>query len=100
MSELDAWLAARRPASPFELAATLREKLSGVDERGEVMADTLSDTARACLQQAQSRDGRVREAAFHLLAADALVTYACEAALESDDPEVTLLRIVRVGERS
>ena len=77
MSDFDSWLAGRRPESPFELASTLREKMSGVGERGGVMADTLSDSARACLLQAQSGGGPVREAAFHLLAADALVNYAC-----------------------
>jgi hypothetical protein len=41
--------------------------------------------------------GRVRENAFHLLAADALLTYACEAALESDDPEAALLRSLEAG---
>ena len=104
MSDVDSWLSARRPASPFELAATLREKVSSVEEQGMTMADTLSATARACLQQAQSRSRRTREAAFHLLTADALVTYACEAALESADSDATLdatlMEILRVGEGS
>jgi len=39
--------------------------------------------------------GRVRESAFDLLAADALLTYACEAALESPDPEGVLGAILR-----
>jgi hypothetical protein len=38
----------------------------------------------------------VRESAFRLLEADALVTYACEAALEADDPESALRRILSV----
>jgi len=32
------------------------------------------------------RPGRVRGSAFELLGADALLTYACEAALELEDP--------------
>jgi hypothetical protein len=36
----------------------------------------------------------VRESAFDLLTADALLTYACEAALEAEDPESTLQVLV------
>lgn len=100
MSEFDSWLAGRRPASPFELAAAVREKLSGVDERGSELADTLSEAAKACLRRVQARGGRAREAAFDLLAADALVTYACEAALAADDPDAALIHIARIGEGS
>ena len=35
--------------------------------------------------EAEARPGRDREAAYQLLAADALITYACEAASESAD---------------
>ncbi len=98
MSEVDRWLAARRPASPRELAVVLHEELSAIEERAVVTADAMSEVARACLQRARSRSGRTREAAFALLTADALVTYACEVALESDDPDAALLDIVRVGE--
>ena len=42
------------------------------------------------LDRARTAPGRVRESAFHLLAADALLTYACEAALETGDPEAEL----------
>ncbi|MDF2697623.1 MAG: hypothetical protein K0S65_6006, partial [Labilithrix sp.] len=41
-----------------------------------------------------ARLGRVRDSAFRLLEADALLTYACEAALERDDPETALQRIL------
>lgn len=44
-----------------------------------------------------ARPGRVRESAFELLVADALVTYACEAALESDDAVKALGRLTEVG---
>jgi hypothetical protein len=37
------------------------------------------------LEDAVGRPGRDREAAYHLLAADALVTYGCEAASEAVD---------------
>ncbi len=54
-------------------------------------------SARAHLDQARARPGRVRESAFDLLTADALVTYAAEAALESDDPESALRGLLAIG---
>lgn len=42
----------------------------------------LAEAARACLRDALDI-GDDRRAALHLLAADALMTYACEAALDS-----------------
>ena len=50
----------------------------------------LDRATRLCLDEALARPGRVRESAFALLAADALLTYACEAAVESDDPDGAL----------
>ena len=46
------------------------------------------------LASARSRPGRVRETAFELLLADALLTYACEAALEEERPEEALRTIL------
>jgi hypothetical protein len=46
------------------------------------------------LEAALARPGRVRESAFRLLEADALLTYACEAALEAEDPAGALRRIL------
>ena len=48
------------------------------------------------LDQARARPGRVRESAFRLLEADALLTYACEAALETEGPDAALRRILQV----
>lgn len=45
---------------------------------------SLADAARLCLRDALTA-GDDRAAALHLLAADALLTYACEAAVE-DEP--------------
>jgi hypothetical protein len=50
------------------------------------------------LASALSKPGRVREAAFDLLTADALLTYACEAALEGEDPAAALARLGSLGE--
>lgn len=42
--------------------------------------------------------GRNREAAFHLLAADAFLTYTCEALAREEDPKAGLDRLLqRVG---
>jgi hypothetical protein len=52
--------------------------------------DQLAEVGVAALARARSRPGRVRERAFDLLAADALISYACEAALEDEDPTAAL----------
>lgn len=90
-----AWLSARDPRPVFDLGPW-------VDEAGPTHGGP-SDLARLggqALDRALAAPGRVRASALHLLAADALITYACEAALEADDPEEELHRILReVGER-
>jgi hypothetical protein len=75
------WLATRTPAPPPALATRLRDLLgSTVDEDASVATDRLLDTAERTVA-ALLRDGRTgRESAADLLAADALVTYAFEAA--------------------
>jgi hypothetical protein len=62
--------------------------------------EALLEGGLAELGRARAEPGRVRRSAFHLLAADALVTYACEAALEHADPEEALRRVLeRVAAR-
>jgi hypothetical protein len=51
--------------------------------------------ALEALDRARANPGRVRASAFELLGADALLTYACEAATESDDPTGALEEILR-----
>jgi hypothetical protein len=89
MSERSTWLAARRPAPPADLAAGLEFAASD-----GALQDELAAEGRARLALALARLGRVRESAFRLLEADALITYACEAALDLDDPEAALRRIL------
>lgn len=80
------WLDARQPAPPPALGAELRRALgpalggdaSGVREASLAAAESL-------LADALAAGCRDREQAIVLLAADALVTYAFEAA--ADDPE-------------
>jgi hypothetical protein len=97
------WLASRAPAAPPLLAARLRELL------GAAANDDARYASERCLAIAEAtvtgllREGRIgRESANDLLAADALVTYAFEAA--GDDPaklddfvHAAMLRLGRMG---
>lgn len=78
------WLDARNPSGPAALRARIDDAL-GAAANGES-----ATTASACLAAAETiveelmlRDCTSRESALDLLAADALVTYAFEAASES-----------------
>lgn len=75
-----AWLAGRTPAPPAALRARLDEALGSVDDAAGVPA-ALAEAALARLHDALAL-GDERAAAFELLAADALLTYAFEAAAE------------------
>jgi hypothetical protein len=46
------------------------------------------------LEEAVTRPGRDREAAYRLLAADALITYGCEAASEAADIRAALREVL------
>jgi hypothetical protein len=100
MNDLGAWLASRRPTPPEELAITLPDaggSDAGGEGRGAELVRRLARAGRVERDRALRRPGRVRESAFHLLTADALFTYACEAALEDEDPEVALRLVLEVG---
>ena len=90
MSDLQAWIRTRSPAPPMELGPWV----DGAD-RGPPSVDDLTRVGLRALDQARARPGRVRDSAFRLLAADALITYACEAALEEEDPDPVLCRILQ-----
>lgn len=92
--DLAAWLSERRPRPPSDLAAALRPR----ETEGAPEA-VLAEVARGRLELARSRPGRVRETAFRLLEADALFSYACEAALETGDPDRALRRILGAAAR-
>jgi hypothetical protein len=91
------WLRERRPPAPEALRDAVRDALahSGPGPIREA-ADRAS---HACLAHALARPGRVRESAFALLTADALVTYACEAALDEDDAVRALELLLTIGDR-
>ena len=84
MIDVAAWLDARRPEAPAELRSALDSCVEG-HESGSV-SEVFRGAALRSLDSALVRPGRVRESAFELLAADALLTFACEAALEREDP--------------
>ena len=80
---LSAWLDARRPAPPARLRARIDVAL------GDALEDDATDAAMVCLRAGEQlasellvENATSRDSALDLLAADALVTYAFEAASE------------------
>lgn len=86
-----AFLSTRTPAPPEALG----KWLAGVPLDENPPFEGLEREALAALDRARRVPGRIRESAFHLLAADALLTYACEAVMESDDPATSLADLLR-----
>ena len=58
----------------------------------------LADAARVCMRDALAA-GDDRSAALHLLAADALITYACEAAVEGSRADLAVVARAAAPER-
>lgn len=81
------WVATRTPPAPDELKAWFKIPGDNWDPDGGVasVSESLLRAGLLHLEDAVGRPGRDREAAYHLLAADALVTYGCEAASEAVD---------------
>ena len=99
MSHVRSWLAARRPAAHMDLGPWLQAdaewragstSVEGGAAYDLSMTDRMTRPGVAAIGEAKARPGRVRDSAFQLLAGDALLTYACEAALEEPDPEAAL----------
>ena len=85
MSDLKAWIRGRHPAPPVDLGPWIDAlRVTAVS------ASDLTNIARDALEQAELSPGRVRNSAFQLLTADALITYACELALDGEDPDSVL----------
>ena len=91
MSALRAWLLERDPRVPDALLRHLDGALSRV--KSDDLLETLLAQVESALEDARSGEGE-RRGAFRLLAADAYVTYACEVALEGDDPAALLIHVV------
>lgn len=88
-----AWLAARAPAVPQALRAAVERELAGAGAGGDPVSE-LADSGCRALRRAVASPGRSRETAMLLLAADALLTYACEAAADADDVAVALTGVL------
>ena len=88
------WLAEREPAPPAALVRRLHESLGPDLERDASEAvDACLDAGRRLVASVLSDEGASRDSALDLLAADALVTYAFEAA--SARPKELLDRAAR-----
>src|SRR5690606_6671499 len=100
MTDVRAWLAGRSPRPPEALPLP-------VEDGAGPLTDRLARAGAAALERALVGAGE-RRGAYELLAADALITYACESAAEASagaedaatdaasgpDPEPRLLRIL------
>jgi hypothetical protein len=84
------WLARRRPEPPPVLMARLAQLLGAFppDRLGAArsMTEAMSMLGVASLESLDSREPDGPDVALDLLAADAFVTYAFEAAAEEDQP--------------
>ena len=80
---LEAWLAERTP----EIPEAFRPHLLSSNPEAFQGPETLGDLGAEAIAEALAAPGRNRQSAFRLLAGDALLTYACEAAGQEEDPE-------------
>ena len=87
----EGWLDGRRPPVPPGFRGWVAEALTSAPEAYE---DLIWEASRA-LDRALDPGDRPRGGAFDLLVADALVTWAAEAAMERPDGEVRLEELVR-----
>lgn len=98
MTYLAEWLAERRTRPPEDLLhrMVVEEPVGGEDL--ELPRDIAVAAATDELRRALEHPGRVRESALALLVADGWITYACEAALDEDDPVAALRSVTeRIG---
>ncbi|MDX1566898.1 MAG: hypothetical protein R3223_03795 [Longimicrobiales bacterium] len=94
---MDRWLAKRMERVPEEFRSWLDPEVDeGDDDPGSSpVARDLEDRGLASLQEAVGAPGRNRDSAFHLLAADAYLTWSAEAVVEGSNPESELRDLVR-----
>ena len=77
---LEVWLLDREPRVPGPFLPLLLE--AGV---GSARCEGLLAQGTEALRRALGRPGRNRDSAFHLLTADAFLTYSCEAVVREQD---------------
>ena len=93
---LQSWLLGRSPEVPEPFLPHLLPS-EAMPVRGP---ENLAELGGRAIQEALSLPGRDRRAAFQLLAGDALLTYACEAAAEVAEPGPFLEGLLkRLGDR-
>jgi hypothetical protein len=86
-----AWFGAREHEVPATLAERLRGSMVAASAAGDgAVADALVDAGVALVRDVAAADPMTRAQALDLLAADALITYAFEAA--ADDPAQLVAR--------
>jgi hypothetical protein len=85
------WVHDLEPPVPGEFAGHLRDARKGPEPPG---TGSLAGAAWAALARAIEKGGD-RTGAFDLLAADGLLTYACERALSHEDPVEALEDLAR-----
>ncbi|CAN5347659.1 hypothetical protein BH23GEM2_BH23GEM2_08210 [soil metagenome] len=76
------WLLARTPPGPVQLAVRMQSEMAHRAHGGAPVNEELEQLAVQRLGDLIARGNHSREVAAELLAVDALVTYACEAAVE------------------
>lgn len=81
----------RGEESPVEAEARVPET---VGPRPPSVAEALAEAGAAALDEAMALPADDRASAFRLLAADALLTWACEAAAGAADPRDALERVL------
>ena len=82
MRRLGDWLDDRHPAPPGELREAIHSLIAAEEGGEEPIHDRLATVALGELRRIAAEPSR-RSAAPRLLAVDALLTYACEAAAEA-----------------
>jgi len=85
-----AFLAQRTPPPPPALGRWLAARALDGEAAEALLRGGVEELARA-----RRSPGKVRSSAWHLLAADALLTYACEAALAAAEPPLAFEEILR-----
>lgn len=88
---MEGWLRERTPPVPDAFGPWMRP----VRPAAPASVEALAEEALEALAAALDPGDLPRRGAFRLLAADAFVTYACEAALEEEDPVKVLDTLVR-----
>ena len=101
-----AWFEARRPRPPAGLGQAMAQAVgtvwieqgeggpSGTDSVRLTDECVLGPAAGELFKAAGTALGRDRNSGFTLLAADGLLTYACEVALDSGDPVMAMRRLL------